>query len=224
MRGHAVLVGDAVPVELLYRKPEDIRKVLREKATRDVKTGRPIVYASTDAHALKRFVDDTWTPKWKMTNRLRVWCVDRETEKVVHLGGEFTWGDCHEVRRRFEGLQQAGILPKDGDYGEGVVAQVALLTDGLDWIATYVLPLFPGAELVLDPYHVVEQVADTAKTLYPGKKGKGKRKRMVQIGSGAMESLHRGGRCRWSAPVPAGGAVTCAPPAPTAGRGRAPPL
>jgi hypothetical protein len=169
---HAVLLGNAVPVEWLYKTPKEIRGILEEKATRDTLTGRPIVYASTDAHALKRFVDETWNPKWKMTNGIRVWCVDRKTRRIHHLGGEFTWGDCRHVAARFEGLQKAGILPKDGDYGEGLHAQVALLTDGLGWIADHVLSLFPAAKLVLDPYHVIEQVADTAKQIYPGKSGK----------------------------------------------------
>jgi hypothetical protein len=167
---HAVRVGNAIPVEWLYRKPEDIRDLLRDKATRDKATGKLIVYASTDAHALKRFVDETWDPKWKMTNGIRVWCVDKDTGKIHHLGGEHTWGDCHEVARRFAGLQTSGHLPIDGDYGDGVVATVALLTDGLDWIAEHVLVLFPTAVLVLDPYHVVEQVADTAAKVHAGSK------------------------------------------------------
>jgi len=65
-----------------------------------------------------------------------------------------SWRSC------FKRLQASGGLPVDGDYGEGVVAQVALLTDGLDWIKDHVLPLYPGAIISLDPYHVLEHVAD----------------------------------------------------------------
>jgi hypothetical protein len=146
--------------------------LLRDCATRDSKSARPIVYASTDAHALKRFVDETWDPKWKMTNGIRLWCIARDTGRIIHLGGEYTWGDCQEVRRRFERLQTTGHLPVDDDYGDGVIAQVALLTDGLDWISGYILPLFPTAELVLDPYHVVEQVAEAASKAFPNNKAK----------------------------------------------------
>jgi hypothetical protein len=173
---HAVLIGNAVPKEWLYLSPETIRDILDKRAVRDSKTGRPIIYASTDAHALKRFVDEKWNPRWKMTNGIRVWAVDRKTGATIHIGGEYTWGDCMEVRERFEWLQQAGILPVDGDYGDGVVAQVALLTDGLDWIADYVLPLFPGAVLALDPYHVLQHVNDAAKKAFPGKKAANKKK------------------------------------------------
>lgn len=193
---HAVLVGNAVPVEMLYLKPEKLREVLQEKASRDSKTGRPIIYASTDAHALKRFVDENWDPKWKMVNGIRLWCIDQHTDKVIHIGGEFTWGDCHDVADRFRRLQRTGILPMDGDYGDGLVAQVALCTDGLDWIAEHVLPLFPDAVLVLDPYHVVEQVAATAAKLHPGKKGKAAALRIVKDGRKALGMRNRRKRAK----------------------------
>jgi len=60
---HAVLVGNAIPFEMLYMKPEKLREVLEKKASRDSETGRPIIYASTDAHALKRFVDRELGPE-----------------------------------------------------------------------------------------------------------------------------------------------------------------
>lgn len=169
---HAVLIGQAVPVQWQYRTPTAIRDLLRDHATLDKTTGQPILYASTDAHALRRFTDETWTPRWKMTNGIRLWCVDRVTDQVHHIGGEYTWGDCLDVRNRFERLRKSGHLPSDGDYGEGVVAQIALLTDGVEWIEMYVLPLFPRAVLSLDPYHVVEQVAEAARAAYPGSKRK----------------------------------------------------
>jgi hypothetical protein len=72
-----------------------------------------------------------------------------------------------EVRRRFESLADLGVLPLDEDYGNGLVAQVALLTDGLDWIAEYILSLFPDGVYVLHPYHVLEHVCDAAHKAFP---------------------------------------------------------
>lgn len=191
---HAVAVGKAIPSSWLYRHPAKIRQILQERAVRDLDTGKPIVYASTDAHALKRFVDDKWNPKWKMTNGIRVWTIDEKTGNTIHLGGEYTWGDCMEVRRCFERLQADGVLPVDGDYGDGVVAQVALLTDGLDWIADYVLPLFPNAVTALDPYHVIQHVAEAAKKAFPGKKNEKKVKSYVTKARKALGMRKRRGR------------------------------
>jgi len=191
---HAVAIGNAVPTEWLYQTPQRIRELLSTKAVRDVETGQPIIYASTDAHALKRFVDEKWNPKWKMTNGIRVWTVDAKTGKTIHLGGEFTWGDCHEVRRCFLRLQEIGILPADGDYGNGIVAQVSLLTDGLGWIADYVLPLFPGAITSLDPYHVLEHVAEAAKKAWPGKKNEKKVRNLLAQARRALGVRKKRGR------------------------------
>jgi hypothetical protein len=175
---HAVLVGRQIAREWQYQTPANIRKILRERATQDTHTGRPLVYASTDAHALRRFVGPTWRAPWKMCNGIRLWSIDRHTGETLHLGGEYTWGDCREVARRFAELQRSGHLPADGDYGDGVVAQIVLPTDGLDWIAQHVLPLFPEAQSPLDPYHVVAQVADAAAQIYP--RAKKKARRLVQ--------------------------------------------
>jgi hypothetical protein len=164
---HAVRVGTHIAREWLYQTPAQIREVLQQHATRDLFTGRPLIYASTDAHALRRFVDETWASPWKMINGIRLWCIDKATGEMRHLGGEYTWGDCHEVAARFVALQQSGHLPADGHYGDGLVAQLVLPTDGSPWIAEHVLPLFPGAMRPLDPYHVVEQVADAAKKAFP---------------------------------------------------------
>jgi hypothetical protein len=71
------------------------------------------------------------------------------------------------------------VLPADGDYGEGVVAQVALVTDGLGWIADYVLSLFPEAIVSLDPYHVIGHVSEAAKKAWPGKKNEAKVRRIL---------------------------------------------
>lgn len=172
LQRHAVRVGSHMAREWLYQTPEQIRDVLLTRATRDLFTGRPLLYASTDAHALRRFVDESWAAPWKMLNGIRLWCIDKKTGEMVHLGGEYTWGDCHEVAAVFVALQQSGHLPADGDYGEGLVATLVLPTDGADWIAEHVLPLFPGAVTPLDPYHVVEQVSQAAQKAFPRAKKK----------------------------------------------------
>lgn len=189
---HAVLVGSQVAREWLYQTPAKIRELLRDKATRDTETGKPLVYASTDAHALRKFVDKTWRAPWKMANGIRLWCIDRTTGETLHLGGEYTWGDCREVARLFVALQRSGHLPADGDYGDSVVAQIVLPTDGLDWIAEHVLPLFPAASLPLDPFHVVEQVTDAATKIYP--RAKKKARQLVKQARRALGIRDRRGR------------------------------
>lgn len=165
---HAVLAGSAIPPEWQYRRPEVIRDILRDRATRDTGSGRPLVYVSTDAHALRRFVDDTWTAAWKMSNGIRVWCIDAKTGETVHLGGEYTWGDCREVALRFAALRSSGHLPPGGNFGQGVLAQIALVTDGAGWITDHILPLFPDAVSILDMFHVLEHVADAVRKIFPG--------------------------------------------------------
>lgn len=164
---HAVLVGQHIEREWLYARPAQIRKNLAERATRDAKTGRPLVYVSTDAHALRLLPGETWQADWKMINGIRMWCVDAKTGELVHLGGEYVRGDCHAVAARFKELRATGHLPEDGNYGDDVVATIVLVTDGLEWIGKHVVPLFADAVHILDPYHVVEQVADAAATLFP---------------------------------------------------------
>lgn len=209
---HAVMVGSAIPQRWLYLTKGEIREALLKHATCDAKTGRPIVYVSTDAHSLKRYVDDTWKPEWKMCNGIRVWCVDRDTEKIIHLGGEYTWGDCREVAERFVALHTMGLVPSDGDYGDGLVAQVAILTDGLDWIVDHVVPLFPGAVLILDVYHVLEQVAEAARAAFPRSKRKAKqasmeaRKALGVRNRRGRTVKRKGGRRRRHAKRPSGSA------------------
>lgn len=169
---HLVAVGSMVDWSWLYRPVEQIREVLRTRATRDVETGLPIIYASTDAWALRRFVDDTWKAEWRMTNGLRLWCVDQRTGEVVHIGGEYTWGDCKEVERIVRRLIQSGHLPADGDYGDGVVARVAWITDGMPWFEDRILSLFPGALVILDAYHAMDNLGKFAAAVW----GKGKKK------------------------------------------------
>ncbi|MBA2740447.1 MAG: transposase [Actinobacteria bacterium] len=172
---YALLVGSTIPREWMYQPVAEIRRILAEHATCDALTGRPIIYASTDAHALLRYVNETWAAKWKMSNGIRLWCIDKVTGAIISIGGEYTWDDCEGVANSFRALQKSGHLPANGDYGGGVLAQIALVTDGSEWIASRVLPLFPGAVLILDLFHVVEQVAAAARRLYPGSKSKVKK-------------------------------------------------
>jgi hypothetical protein len=130
---HLVHASASLERQWLYRKPKEIRKILAERAMYDLQSRLPVIYMSSDAHALRRYVDETWDSRWKMTNGLRLWCVDRDTGEHIHLGGEFTWGDCKHVTNIFKELIRAGILPADGDFKEGVKAQYVWLSDGAPW-------------------------------------------------------------------------------------------
>ena len=158
---HMVTISRLVDRTWLYQTPETIRRVLLERSTRDLKTGKPLIYLSTDAHALRRFVDETWDARWKMANGLRLWCIDRQSGKIIHLGGEYTWGDCHRVGEIIDWLIETGHVPDDGDYGEGLVAQIVLPTDGMPWIEDYVVKKFcDDAVALLDPYHTIKHLKD----------------------------------------------------------------
>lgn len=163
---HAVAVGGAISRTWLFRDPTEISEILRDRAVRDEKTGLPLVYASTDAHMLCRYVDDTWDAAWKAINGIRVWCVDSETKQIIHLGGVYTWGDCEEVTRIFEDFDDRGVLPRDGVYPGGLKAQIVLVTDGARWIEERILPLYPGAIAVLDAYHVLERIGKAAAKVF----------------------------------------------------------
>lgn len=156
---HMVAVGCVVERKWLYRPLPEIRRLLDERACRDEQTGRPIVYLSTDAHAERRYVDETWNAAWKSFNGLRLWAVDRHNGRTIHLGGEFTWGNCHEVERLVRALIEDGILPVDGDYGDGLRAELVVITDGLPWIEQYVLGRLPWAHAILDLYHALERLS-----------------------------------------------------------------
>jgi hypothetical protein len=160
---HMVTISRMVDRGWLYQTPETIREVLRTRASRDLKTGKPLLYLSSDAHALRRFVDETWDARWKMANGLRLWCIDRKTGKIIHLGGEYTWGDCQRVGEIVDWLIETDHVPADGDYGEGLVAQIVLPTDGMPWIEDYVVKKFSDdAVALLDPYHVIKHLKDYA--------------------------------------------------------------
>lgn len=159
---HMTLVGTAVEREWTYRSPADIRRLLNERATRCRRSGHPIVYISTDAHALRRYVDETWDAQWKMANGIRLWSIDRHNGATIHLGGEYTWGDCRQVADIFRWLAESGRLPSNGDFGDQLQAQYVIVTDGADWIVDHVLPLFDGAVPILDAYHVMERLAEYA--------------------------------------------------------------
>ncbi len=158
LAAHAFVVGSIVDRSWLYRPVAEIRQILEDRAARDLSTGRPIVYLSQDAHAERRFVDKTWTAAWKSMNGLRFWTVDRKTGATIHLGGEYTWGDCNAVGAIVERLIVKGILPRDGDYGGGLRAELVIVTDGLPWIEGHVIAKLPWAHVVLDLYHALQHL------------------------------------------------------------------
>jgi len=189
INAHMTVIGGLVKPEWLYRRPEEIRELLKTRATRDFKTDKPVVYLSTDAHALRQLTDETWTPHWKMANGIRVWCIDRRTGAVIHLGGEYTWGDCHEVEKIMRRLQESGHLPADGDYGDGVVATFVLPTDGLGWIRDYFLAVFAIGQQILDTYHAFKHLRDYAAALWG--KGTKKAKAFLSKAYRAMLGVYR---------------------------------
>jgi hypothetical protein len=161
---HMVTISQLVDRSWLYQTPEKIREVLRARATRDLKTGKPLIYLSTDAHALRQLVDESWDARWKMANGLRLWCVDRRSGVIIHLGGEYTWGDCNRVGEIVDWLISNGYVPADGDYGDGLVATVVLPTDGMPWFKDYVISKFStDAMPILDAYHAVLHLKAYAK-------------------------------------------------------------
>lgn len=162
MQRHAIRAGHLIEQKWLYKSRKDVTQILREHATRDVETGRPILYWSSDAHALRRYVNESWTPQWKMVNGLRVWCVDRKSGATLHIGGEFTTGDAHYLTHRVEQLIASKILPADGDFGDGLKAQYVFIADGMPWLQQHIVPLLPGVIPIVDAYHLVEYLAVVA--------------------------------------------------------------
>jgi len=158
---HGAVVGAVIDRTWTYRSSAEIREILRTKATRDGATGKPLLYLSTDAHALRRYVDASFDAPWKMVNGIRMWSVDRTNGQILHLGGEYTWGDCQEVARRFASLV-ADYVPAGED-----APQIVLLTDGMEWIRTWVFPQMPqGTLFILDFYHALEHIAEFARSRF----------------------------------------------------------
>jgi hypothetical protein len=164
---HMVTVGGLVDRGWTYRTPEDIASILLTRASRDPETDRPLLYASTDAHALRTYVDETWDAQWKMANGVRLWCIDRRSGATIHLGGEYTWGDCAKVGEIFKWLRDTGRMPAGGRFANGLNAQLVLVTDGAVWIKERILPLFPTAVVLLDAYHFMEELAAYARLRHP---------------------------------------------------------
>ena len=175
IESHMVTLSRMIERQWFYQTPETIAEVLQHRATRDLKTGLPLIYLSTDAHALRQFVDETWDARWKMANGLRLWCIDRHNGAIIHLGGEYTWGDCHRVGEIVDWLIDTGRLPADGNYGDGLVATVVLPTDGMPWITDYVIEKFSSdAVAILDAHHAVKHLRDYAAARFGGNSPKAK--------------------------------------------------
>lgn len=163
---HAVRVGNLIDQRWLYQAPEEFRRILQERATRDARTDQPIVYMSSDAHALRRYVNESWTDQWKMINGLRVWCVDKDRGNIIHIGGQFTCGDAAYLRDVVRQLIASGYLPADGDFGDGLVATYVFVADGMPWIADQLISQFPGVIAILDAYHVLQHIAEYGRTRF----------------------------------------------------------
>jgi hypothetical protein len=150
---HMGVVGRLLDITWTCKTAAEVRDALT-RAQRDKATGKPVIYFASDAHALRRYTDDTWNAEYKMINGIRVWCVDRSTGRTVHLGGAYTWGDCREVAALLRRIV-ATVLPGDAvdDY------QVVFLSDGIDWIRNHLVPVMPvGTVVILDAYHVMEHL------------------------------------------------------------------
>lgn len=160
---HAVRVGHLIEQEWLYRSREDIVDILRHRATRDTETNKPILYWSSDAHALRRYVNESFTADWKMMNGVRLWCVDQATDSIIHIGGEFTTGDCNYIGERIQKLLASGIVPADGDFGDDLKASYVFISDGAPWLLSHLASLLPGAIVILDAYHLLEKIGEWAR-------------------------------------------------------------
>lgn len=208
---HTVAIGQSVDRSWLYRDRADIQHVVLERATRCRQTGRPLVYLSSDAHAVRRYVDETWVAQWKMLNGLRAWCIDRDSGELIHLGGEYTWGDCREVSRALRAAVDAGYLPADGDFGGPERALYIWLSDGMPWFDDYLLPLFEPDALVvvLDAYHVLERARTFATKVHRASKRSATRlyDRLAALVVGTVPkderaTRHRGGPRKGTPPAP----------------------
>lgn len=164
LSAHAVAIGGQIDRSFLYKKPEDIKKILKNRATRR-RGGGPIVYISTDATALRRYVDETSMGAWKLSNGTRVWCVDQFTGEAIHLGGEYTWQDSYAVVEALSELDRLRILPRDGAYGDDCQAVICVLSDGSSWIRERFQAWFKTPVGVLDVWHLIERLSKDGKTM-----------------------------------------------------------
>jgi hypothetical protein len=155
---HIGMIGELVTQEWTYRTAADIETLLDERATRDRKSDKPVLYVSTDAHALRRYEGETWEAPWKMLNGIRLWCEDRASGGIIHLGGEYTWGDCREVGERFDAIMaRLGMLD----------AQWVFISDGMPWFRDHVMPKLPeDTTFILDFYHAMERIGEYASTRF----------------------------------------------------------
>ena len=166
MARHAVAVGNQVSCDWKFRRPESIAELLRTRATRCRKTGLPLVYFSSDAHCIRQYEGATWAAPWKNINGVRLWCQDRKTGRIIHLGGDFTTGDCVATEALVRELKTLGILPDGGVYPGGVASRLVIITDGAPWLRTRLEPLLPHATCLLDAYHAFEYLGEYAANLY----------------------------------------------------------
>jgi hypothetical protein len=173
---HTVAIGAAIDRQWLYRPLIEIQELLSERAARDRETGKPVVYLSTDAHAERVYDDETWEASWLMINGIRLWTVDRRTGDIIHLGGEYTWGDCHEVASIIGELVGQGYLPEGGDYGD-VPSELVVVVDGMPWFEEHILSQLPWSHSILDLFHALEHLGRYATARFgKGKKTKKKRR------------------------------------------------
>jgi len=163
---HMIAASSLVDRHWLYRTAAEVKDILANRAIRDLVTNMPLVYMSCDAHAERRYVDETWDAAWKMANGIRLWCIDKDTGKVIHLGGEYTWGDCRQVGQAFKWLVDQGIVPNDGDYGDGLQACLIFLSDGMPWFEDYIIPHFLVLVVILDAYHLLDRLSEYAALMY----------------------------------------------------------
>jgi hypothetical protein len=176
---HAVTVGQMIDRHWLYKPVDEIVQILKTQATRD-EQGRPIVYFATDAHALRRYVEDTWESGWKMSDGLRLWCRDAKTGQIIHLGGEYVWGGIEAAAKAVKHLIQEGILPNGSEAWQEANVHLMFLSDGSNAIRDHILPLLPAATTALDPNHVAGWFIELAAKAYPGKKGKRKSRELLE--------------------------------------------
>lgn len=167
---HCVTVASALDRRWFYESPEVFMNVLRRRAILDKRTGKPLIFVSSDAHAQRFYEGDTWDRGWKMVNALRVYTLDRRTHQIIHLGGEFIVGDCRAVGAVLDDLNDRGILPFDALWRvrgrQPVAAQIVFIADGMPWFDDHIVSRFPGVEVILDAFHVLERIGKLLAVLF----------------------------------------------------------